>query len=75
LTPAKQSEYDQRSNAESVIEEYEDGKTVTAYVDSTGPDHAFLKNKTSNTPLILAGIGAVASLLGAVSSLKKYQNN
>lgn len=68
-------EYDQRSNAESVIDEYDEGESVTAYVDSTDPDHAFLKNKTSNTPLILAGTGAVASLFGAVSSLKKYQNN
>ncbi|MFC6875449.1 DUF3592 domain-containing protein [Halobellus marinus] len=67
-------EYEQRSNAESVIDEYEDGMTVTAYVDPADPNDAFLQNKTSNTPLLAAGIGAVISLLGAVSALEKYRN-
>ncbi|QGX93899.1 DUF3592 domain-containing protein [Haloplanus rallus] len=67
-------EYD-KSNAEAVIDEYEEGESVTAYVDSTDPDHAFLKNKTSNQPLIAAGIGAMISVLGAVSALKKYRTN
>lgn len=68
-------EYEQRSNAESVIDEYEEGMTVTAYVDPTNPDGAFLKNKTSNTPLLAAGIGAVISLLAAASALEKYRNS
>jgi hypothetical protein len=68
-------EYEQRSNAESVIDEYEEGMTVTAYVDPADPNDAFLKNKTSNTPLLAAGIGAVISLLAAASAVKKYRNN
>jgi hypothetical protein len=68
-------EYDQRSNAESVIDEYEEGESVTAYVDSTDPDHAFLKNRPSNQPLIAAGIGAMISVLGAVSILKQYRTS
>jgi hypothetical protein len=67
-------EYDTESKAESVIREYEEGSPVTAYVDATDPSHAFLKNRTSNQPLIAAGIGIVLSLLGAVSSVKKCQN-
>lgn len=65
-------EYDQRSEAQAVIDEYEEGTTVTAYVNQDDPSDAFLKNKTSNTPLIAAGIGAVISLLAATSVLQKY---
>jgi hypothetical protein len=67
-------EYDQRSRAESVVDGYEAGATATAYVDPDDPDDAFLKHKTSTTPLIAAGIGAVISLLGAASALQKYRN-
>ncbi|MBB6645994.1 DUF3592 domain-containing protein [Halobellus ruber] len=67
-------EYDQRSKAESVVAEYEEGASVTIYVDSTDPSHAFLENKTSNQPLMIAGIGAIVSVFGAASTLKKYRN-
>jgi hypothetical protein len=66
-------EYDTRSAAESLVDEYESGAAVTAYVDASNPRHAFLKNKTSNEPLVAAGIGGVISLLGAASTLKKYR--
>jgi hypothetical protein len=68
-------EYDKRSNAESVVDEYEEGKSVTAYVDSTDPSHAFLKHRRSDEPLIAAGLGAVISLLGAVFTLRNYFEN
>lgn len=68
-------EYDQRSKAESVISEYETGTTVTAYVDPNDPSDAFLKNKTSDTSLVAAGIGGVISLLGGASVWKKHRTN
>jgi hypothetical protein len=68
-------EYDKRSNAESVVDEYDEGKSVTAYVDSTDPSHAFLKHRRSDEPLIAAGLGAVISLLGAVFTLRNYFEN
>jgi hypothetical protein len=68
-------EYDQRSNAESVVGEYQEGTSVTAYVDATDPSHAFLRNKTSNEPLIAAGISVVISLLGSASTVKKHRSH
>jgi hypothetical protein len=67
-------EYDTQSKAESVVDEYEEGTTATAYVDSADQSHAFLKNRASNEPLLAAGIGGVLSLLGAASTVQKYRS-
>ena len=67
------SNYDTESAARAVLEDYEAGDTVTAYVVSNDPSKAFLKNKTSNTPLLFVGIGLLFVLLGGASSVKHYQ--
>ena len=64
-------EYDTESAAESVLSGYETGQTVTAYVPTNDPDDAYLKHETSNTPLIVAGIGALFALFGGVSALRR----
>ncbi len=63
--------YDTESAARSVVAEYEVGETVTAYVVPDRPGDAFLKNKTTNTPLLAAGFGVVFVLAGGWFALKR----
>lgn len=63
--------YETRSAAESALEEYEQGAQTTAYVEPDEPSNAFLRNETSNAPLIAIGIGGTFALLSAVSALRK----
>lgn len=68
--PAEISQtYDTESAARDVVGEYEQGTTVTAYVDPGDPNGAFLKNSPSNTPLIFVGIGLVFAVVGGRSVL------
>jgi len=72
LYPANiERNYETRSAAESAIEPYEQGTQTTAYVSPDEPGDAFLKNKTSNAPIIAIGIGGVFALFAAFSALKK----
>ncbi|SDY23136.1 DUF3592 domain-containing protein [Halobellus clavatus] len=72
LYPADiEQNYETRSGAESAIEGYEQGAETTAYVEPDEPSDAFLKNKTSNAPLIAIGIGGIFALFAAVSAGKK----
>jgi hypothetical protein len=57
------SGYDSRSEARAVVDPYDRGETVTAYVDPDSPGEAFLRKDTSSGPLLLAGVGAVMFLL------------
>lgn len=63
--------YETRSAAESAIESYEQGGETTAYVEPDEPSDAFLKNKTSNAPIIAIGIGGIFALLSTVSAVRK----
>ncbi|MGQ5515464.1 DUF3592 domain-containing protein [Halococcus saccharolyticus] len=73
--PAETSpDYDTRSEARSVIDGYETGDTVTAYIDPDEPDNAFLKNQTTNAPLLFAGVGMLFIIIGFVSSIKLYRS-
>lgn len=60
--------YETRSAAESAIEGYEQGTETIAYVEPDEPSDAFLKNKTSNAPLLAIGIGGIFALFAAVSA-------
>jgi len=72
LYPADiQRNYETRSAAESAVETYEPGAQTTAYVEPGEPSDAFLKNETSNAPLIALGIGGVVTLFAAVSAVRK----
>ena len=51
--------YEMRSKARSIVQEYESGETVTAYVDPASPGDAFLEKKRSTYSLKLAGIGVL----------------
>jgi hypothetical protein len=56
--------YGSRSKAESAIEEYEEGETVTAYVDPDSPGRGFLENKRSMTPYVAGLFGVVSVVAG-----------
>ena len=62
--------YDTKSAARSVVAEYEEGATVTAYVDPDAPGRAFLERKRSNGPLKLAAIGGLLALIGVASAVR-----
>ncbi|OYR59124.1 DUF3592 domain-containing protein [Halorubrum halodurans] len=62
--------YDTRSAAADVIDEYETGETVTAYVTPDAPGDAFLRKQRSNAPFLAIGIGAVIALTGGRSALR-----
>ncbi|MFC7229082.1 DUF3592 domain-containing protein [Salinirubellus salinus] len=66
-------EYETESAARDAVREYEAGENVTAYVVPDDPDGAFLRAQRSDTPLTLAGIGGVLSLLGGVLTVKRYR--
>lgn len=55
--------YNTRSAAESALEPYDGGDTVTAYVDPTAPSEGFLERQTSRGPLHLIAIGSVVLLV------------
>ena len=63
--------YDTESAARSVVSEYEEGETTTAYVAPDRPGEAFLKNRTTNTPLLAAGFGLLFALGGGWFTLKR----
>jgi len=64
-------EYETRSEAESVIEGYEEGVQTTAYVAPSQPGDAFLKNQTTNVPIIAAVLGGIFTLFATVSAVRK----
>jgi hypothetical protein len=64
-------EYETRSGAESVIEEYEEGGRTTAYVTPDRPGDAFLKNETTTAPLIAIALGGIFALFATVSAVRK----
>lgn len=73
LFPASISpSYDTESAAREVVAAYEEGETVTAYVSPDAPNSAFLRDSTSNSPLLAVGIGGIIALLGGASALKQY---
>lgn len=63
--------YETQSGAESAIEEYEQGAQTTAYVSPDQPGDAFLKNETSNAPIIAIVLGGLFTLLSIVSAIRK----
>ncbi|SMO50064.1 DUF3592 domain-containing protein [Halorubrum cibi] len=65
-----QRSYDTRSAARDVVDEYEAGETVTAYVTPDSPGDAFLRRQRSNAPFLAVVIGAVLALLGGRSALR-----
>jgi len=62
--------YDTESAAREVVAEYEEGATATAYVAPDRPGDAFLKNRTTDTPLLAAGFGLLFVLGGGWFTLK-----
>ena len=55
--------YDTRREAESALEPYEDGDTVTAYVDPDTPANGFLEQRTSQGPVQFMAIGGLLLLV------------
>ena len=58
-----ESSYDTRSDAESAVEPYDAGTTVTAYVDPAEPSEGFLERRTSGGPVEFVAIGGVVLLV------------
>lgn len=69
------SDHDTRSAAESELDGYAEGETVTAYVTPSDPDDAFLKNQTTNAPIFAGLIGAVMAGAGGVSAVWNYRDS
>lgn len=63
--------YETQSGAESAIEEYEEGSQTTAYVSPNQPEDAFLKNQTSDAPIIAIVLGGLFTLFAIFSAVKK----
>jgi len=63
--------YETQSGAESAIEEFEQGAQTTAYVSPDQPGDAFLKNQTSNAPIIAIVLGGLFTLFSAASAVRK----
>jgi hypothetical protein len=61
--------YDTRSDAQSAIEPYESGATVTAYVDPADPSDGFLERQTTTSPFELIAIGALGLFLTALNAI------
>lgn len=66
-----ESGHSSRSSAESVLEAYPEGETVTAYVDPDEPGEAFLERERSNAPYGFAAVGALALLVGLYLFVKR----
>ena len=63
--------FDTEEAAESALDGYEEGETVTAYVPPESPGNAFLKHESSNKPFVVVGVGVLfilASIYSAVRS-------
>lgn len=58
------SDYNSRSKAESVLEDYQVGETATAYVVPSSPSEAFLKDTQSSVPFESVGLGVLIALVG-----------
>lgn len=65
--------YDTESAARDVLDEYDAGSTVTAYVPPNSPDDAFLENERSNAPFVAIGVGLFAVLVGGWSAANAYR--
>lgn len=61
--------YDTEAAARSVVEDYEEGDVVTAYVHPDAPGDAYLERRISNAPLVLVALGALFVLGGGVVAL------
>ncbi|WP_434523161.1 DUF3592 domain-containing protein [Halorubrum sp. AS12] len=61
--------YDTRSDAQSAIEPYEAGETVTAYVDPDNPSEGFLERQTVTSPFEFIAIGGLGLLLTALNAI------
>ncbi|WP_132060566.1 DUF3592 domain-containing protein [Halorussus amylolyticus] len=69
------SNYNKESKARDVVQEYEEGTTVTAYVNPSSPDSAFLENEKSDKPLTLVGIGTITLLVAGRHIFKSSQES
>jgi cytochrome c peroxidase len=70
-----QRSYDTRSAATDVIDGYEAGETVTAYVTPDSPGDAFLRKERSNAPFIAVGIGVITAVLGVRGVIRGRQGS
>lgn len=63
--------YDSRLEAEDEIEDYEEGQNVTVYLKPGSEDQAYLRNESTNRPLLMMAAGALFALFGIGYSIFK----
>lgn len=63
-------DFDSREAAESALEGYGAGETVTAYVPPESPEDAFLKHESSDKPFLVMGIGVLFVLFSVYSAFR-----
>jgi hypothetical protein len=61
--------YDTRSEAQSAIGPYDEGETVTAYVDPANPSEGFLERQTITSPFEFIAIGGLVLLITALNAV------
>jgi hypothetical protein len=61
--------YSDRSSAEAVVESYEPGTTVRAYVSPADPTDAFLIRERTPWPLRAIAVGGLLSVIGVLAGL------
>lgn len=66
--------YDTESEARSVLDEYSVNESATAYLDPANPGAAFLKDRTSNAPILAVAIGLFFVLFGGASVMKRSRS-
>lgn len=64
-------EFETTEAAESALDGYGEGETVTAYVPPESPGKAFLKHESSNKPFLVVGIGILFVLASIYSAVRE----
>jgi|APHM01.1.fsa_nt_gi Protein of unknown function (DUF3592). len=74
MYPGGQSpkDYNLQSNAEEMLDDYEEGTEINVSVPPGSPGEAFIKAKETNSPLFFIGIGVLFVIMGSYKILQRY---
>ena len=64
-------EFDSESGAEQYLEDYPQGKEVTAYVNPENSGEAFLNAERSDQPFLFMIIGVFMAVLGSIKTVQR----
>jgi len=64
-------ELNSRQAARDVVDEYDRGEAVMAYVPTESPEKAYLQRESSDKPLLVIGFGVLFVVGGVLSALRR----